>query len=159
MIAEISAAVSSAKIALDIAKAAHGLANYNELVSAVSEVNIKLMAVTTVALAGQEKQSALAAEVADLKEKLRQVEDWESQIQRYSLQTFPTGALAYGLKPDMSSGQPAHYICTTCVDQKKKTTLQPKGRSLHCSVCNKSILMQDPSPYNYATNLGHNPWG
>ena len=158
MFSEISAAVSSAKIALDIAKAANGLSNFNELVSAVSEVNAKLMAVTTVALAGQEKQSALAAEIADLKEKLRQVEDWESQIQRYSLQTFPTGALAYGLKPDMSSGQPAHYICTTCVDQKKKTTLQPKGRSLHCSVCNKNISIQDPPPYNFSPSSGNSPW-
>ena len=157
MFAEISAAVSSAKIALDLAKAANSLSNYSELVSAVSEVNIKLMAVTTVALAGQEKQSAFAAEIAELKEKLRQVEDWESQIHRYSLQMFPTGALAYGLKPDISNGQPAHYICTTCVDQKKKTTLQPKGRSLYCPICNKSISIQDPPPYNYASS-GNSPW-
>ena len=92
---EIAAAVASAKTALDIAKAAHGLANYNELVAAVSEVSTKLMDATTVALASQEKQAALANEIANLKEKLREVENWESQMQRYSLQALPAGALAY----------------------------------------------------------------
>ncbi len=158
MFNEFSAAVASAKIALDIAKAAHGLSNYNELVSAVSEVNTKLMQATVVALASLEKQTTLTSEIAELKEKMRNIEDWESQLQRYSLQTFPTGALAYGLKPDMSNGQPAHYICTTCVDQKKKTTLQPKGRSLYCPVCNKNISMQDPPPYNFAPSGGNSPW-
>jgi hypothetical protein len=159
MFAEISSAVASAKIALDIAKTAHGLANYNELVSAVSEVNTKLMQVTAVSLAGQEKQAALAAEIAELKEKLRNVEDWESQIQQYSLQALPTGALAHGLKPDMNNGQPPHYICTTCVGNRKKTILQPKGRALYCTACNKSILIQDSPPHNYSPIGGGTPWG
>jgi hypothetical protein len=159
MYAEISAAIASAKTALDIAKAANSLSNYNELVSAVSEVNTKLMEATTVALKSLEKQTALTGEIAELKEKLRVVEDWEEQMQRYRLQSFPTGALAYSLKLGMEQGQPMHYLCTSCVDQKKRTTLQPKERSLYCSVCNKSILIQDPPPYNSAPSGGNTPWG
>ena len=156
MYTEIAAAVASAKTALDIAKAAHGLSNYNELVAAVSEVSTKLMDATTVALASQEKQAALANEIADLKDKLREVENWESQMQRYSLQALPAGALAYALKPDMQQGQPMHYLCTACVDNKKKTTLQPHGRLFHCPECKTSIAMQNAPPVQ--VNRGRGSW-
>ena len=77
MFAEISAAASSAKIALELVKAANKLANYNELVAAVSEVNAKLMDATVIALASQEKQSTLADEVRALKQELVKRENWE----------------------------------------------------------------------------------
>lgn len=148
MFAEISAAVTSAKTALDIAKAAHGLTNYNELVAAVSEVNAKLMDATVVTLASLEKQSALASEVSDLKESLRKIENWESQMQRYALFAFPTGALAYALQPGMEQGQPNHYLCAACVDKGQKSTLQPQGRLLHCPECKTNIAVQDAPPSN-----------
>lgn len=147
MFTEISAAVASAKTALEIAKAAHGLTNYNELVSAVSEVNAKLVDATVVTLASLEKQSALASEIAELKEKLRKIENWESQMQRYALFAFPTGALAYALQTGMEQGVPLHYLCTTCVDQRQKTVLQPKGRNLYCPVHKTTIEMQDREPH------------
>ena len=155
MYAEISAAIASAKTALDIAKTANGLANYNELVSAVSEVNAKLMQATTVALASLEKQSALTTEIADLKEKLREVENWEGQIQRYRLHEFPTKALAYALQPGMEQGQPLHYLCTACVDKKIKTTLQPNGRHLNCPACKTTISIEPPKPISYAKTINH----
>ena len=139
MYAEIAAAVASAKAALDIAKAAHGLTNYNELVAAISEVNAKLVDATVVTLASLEKQSALNSEIADLKDKLRQVEDWEGQMKRYKLHEFPTRALAYALKPDMEQGEPLHYLCASCVDKKQKSTLQPHDRFLLCQVCKTDI--------------------
>lgn len=95
MFLEISAAIASAKTALDIVKTANQLSNYNELVAAVSEVNAKLIDANVVALASLEKQSALNSEIADLKNKLREIENWEGQIKRYKLYEFPTGALAY----------------------------------------------------------------
>lgn len=154
MYAEISAAIASAKTALDIAKAANGLANYNELVSAVSEVNTKLIQATTVALASLEKQSALTSEIAELKEKLREVEDWEGQMKRYKLHAFPTGALAHALQPGMEQGQPIHYLCTACVDKKMKTTLQPSGRFLYCPECKTKIATQSAPPIDYGGRRG-----
>jgi hypothetical protein len=146
MYAEISAAVASAKTALEIAKAAHGLSNYKELVAAVSEVNAKLVDATVVTLASLEKQSALNSEIAALKEKLREVENWESQMKRYRLHAFPTGALAYALQPGMEQGEPLHYLCASCVDKKQKSTLQPHDRWLRCQVCKVEIEFQDLPP-------------
>jgi len=70
MYAEISAAIQSGKALGELVKAAHGLANYNEFVTAVYEVNAKLMDATAVALASQEKQSSLANRVAELEDQL-----------------------------------------------------------------------------------------
>ena len=156
MYAEISAAISSAKIALDIAKAANGLANYNELVAAVSEVNSKLMQATTVALASLEKQSTLTSDLAKLKERLREIENWEGQMERYKLHAFPTGALAHALQPGMEQGQPIHYLCTTCVSQRQNTILQPNGRYLHCHVCKSDIEIKECIPSPIRRN--HNPY-
>jgi len=150
MFAEISAAVSSAKVALDIAKAAHGLTNYNELVAAISEVNAKLVDATVVTLASLEKQSSLSDRVRELENQLNEIENWESQMKRYKLHAFETGALAYALQPSMNEGQPMHYLCTSCIDKKQKTTLQPNNRHLHCSVCKIDIAIKPVQPISYA---------
>ena len=146
MYAEIAAAVTSAKTALDIAKAAHGLTNYNELIAAVSEVNAKLVQATAVALASLEKQTSLTSEIAELKEKLRETENWESQMKRYKLHEFPTKALAYAMQRGMEEGEPIHYLCTSCIDKKQKSTLQPHGRFLNCPVCKTHIETQVRPP-------------
>lgn len=155
MYAEIQSAIASAKVALDIAKAAHGLSNYNELVAAVSEVNTKLVDATVVTLASLEKQSSLTSRITELENKLREVENWESQIKRYKLHSFITGALAYALQPGMDEGQPMHYLCTACVDKKVKTTLQPNGRHLNCPVCKTTISIEPPKPISYAKTTNH----
>lgn len=143
MLAEITSAVASAKIALDIAKTAQSLSNYNELVSAVSEVNAKLMQATTVAFASLEKQSALTNEVSELKNKLRDIENWEGQMKRYKLHSFGTKALAYALQPGMEQGEPFHYICTCSENRRQKSILQPKGHLLHCPSCKADIPIQN----------------
>jgi hypothetical protein len=146
MYAEISAAISSARTALDIAKTAQSLSNFNELVAAISEVNTKLMDATAIALASQEKQSALTSRVADLENQLREIENWETQIKRYKLHEVPaTKALAYALQPGMENDEPVHYLCTTCMNKREKTILHPRGRILHCPICNINIETQPSS--------------
>ena len=108
MSTEISAAVSSAKAALDIAKAAHWLTNYNELVAAVSEVNAKLVDATVVTLASQEKQSSLAQRVRELEEELMKLKDWEAQAKNYALTAVGSGIFAYLYKPLAQTSQPRH---------------------------------------------------
>jgi hypothetical protein len=155
MYAEISAAMTSVKAALSIAKSANELANYNELVAAISEVNTKLMDATTVALASQEKQSTLSNRVAELENQLREIENWEGKIERYELHQFPTGTFAYSLKGDSESGEPHHYLCATCVNEKKPTILQPHGTYVSCPVCDKHIQVCPSPPGPTKANSGH----
>jgi len=60
MFNELMLASQSVQALGTLLKAANGLANYNEIVAKVSEVNEKLMGANAVALAAQEKQSALS---------------------------------------------------------------------------------------------------
>lgn len=154
MYAEIVAAIQSTKTAIDLVKAANGLANYSELLTAVTAVQEKLTDAIASELASQEKQALLAERVRELENKLRDVEDWDAQMKRYQLHPFPTGALAYALKPGMEQGQPLHYLCASCVDQKQKSTLQPHGRYLKCNICKTEIRIEHSPPPNVVRSPG-----
>ena len=155
MYAEIVAAIQGTKTAIDLVKATSGLSNYSELLGAVTAVQMKLTDAVTAALTSQEKQAELAERVRELERQIAEVEDWGTQMKRYSLFEFPaTKALAYALKPDVDDGQPMHYLCTSCVDKKQKTTLQPQARNLFCPICKSNIAMQNPVPFNSHVNRG-----
>ena len=146
MYTEIVAAVQSTKTLTELIKSAKGLSNQVELLSAVNAVQEKLSQALVSNLEGVEKQSALSSEVRELKEKLREAENWERQIQRYQLQALPTGTLAYSLKEGMEEGEPHHYLCTSCVDNKQKSIMQPSGRTLVCPKCDTRISIKHSEP-------------
>jgi DNA-binding protein H-NS len=154
MYAEIVAAIQSTKTAVDLVKAAHGLSNYSELLTAVTAVQEKLTDAIASELASQEKQAALAERVRELEKQIAEFENWETQMQRYELFEFPTKSLAYALKAGMEQGQPMHYLCTSCVDKKQKSTLQPHGRYLRCPVCKIDISTQPAPPTPRVNRVG-----
>ncbi len=145
MYTEITSAIQSTKTALELVKAARGLANYSELLTAVTEVQIKLTDAIASELASQEKQAQLAERVRELEKRLSEFESWDVQMQRYALFEFSTKALAYALKPGMENGEPMHYLCLSCVDKRQRSTLQPNGRYLVCPAC-KSTLATESAP-------------
>lgn len=142
MYAEIVAAVQSTKALAELLKAAHGLSNHIEIIAAVNAVQDKLTVAYAANLESTEKQAALSDRVRELEKQIAEVENWESQMQRYALFEFPTRALAYAVKPGMEQGQPLHYLCTSCVDKRQKSILQPQGRFLYCPVCKTNIENQ-----------------
>jgi hypothetical protein len=155
MYAEITAAFQSAKTAVDLIKATKELSNSNELLTAVNDVQVKLSGAIASALSSQEKQALLAERVRDLETQLRDSEDWKNQMQRYKLFEFPTRALAYQLKRELANGgEPIHYLCTACVDKKKKTILQPMLSYLHCPECKSNIDADNPLPNTHRCSTG-----
>ena len=155
MYTEIVAAIQSTKTAIELVKAANGLSNYSELLTAVTAVQIQLTDAVASEFASQEKQAALSDRVRELEKQIAEIEDWKSQIQRYTLFQFPTGALSYALKVGHENGEPMHYLCTACVDKKIKTTLQPNGRHLNCPACKTTISIEPPKPISYAKTINH----
>ena len=143
MYSEITSAIQSTKTAIELVKAAHGLSNYSELLTAVTAVQMKLTDAIASELASQEKQAALAEQVRKLEEKIAAIEDWKSQIQRYALFEFPTGALAHKLKAGHEDGEPIHYLCTACVDKKR----QPYNQAVAISTAqNARSPLPPPNP-------------
>ena len=146
MYAEITAAIQSVKTVADLARSATSLSNYNELVSAVSDVSTRLMEATAVALASQERHSQLLAQVAELQEEIQRLRDAQVRTEKYELHKFSTDALAYKLKAEFEAAEPAHFLCAKCVDSGGHTKLQPWGsRRFKCFAC-ETVIQVEPDP-------------
>ena len=83
MYAEIVAAVQSTKTLAELLKAANGLSNYVELLTAVNTVQEKLSQALVSNLDSAEKQAVLSDRVRELEKQIAEVENWERQMQRY----------------------------------------------------------------------------
>jgi hypothetical protein len=163
MFTEINAAVQSAKALFEVVKANKGLAEYNEIIAAVSEVNTKLMSATGVALASQEKQAALSDRVRNLEKEIMELKNWNSEAERYQLSEIGTSIYAFTLKPGMEKSEPQHKLCTACFGKRQKGYLNlsnkdGRGTFYKCNVCGVEICsfahdyLQDyepPSPRDY----------
>ena len=152
MYAEISSVVASAKLALDLTKAANGLSNFNELVSAVSDVNVKLMQAMAVALASQEKQAALVSRVSELEGELVKLKNWEAEARNYETTQIARGVFAYVVKGNVEPMTSAQKFCSNCFHQSRKSFLQetkdaPRGFILHCDGCKSRLSIR-----HYADN-------
>jgi hypothetical protein len=152
MYTEINAAIQATKVLYDVAKANKDLVNYNELVSAVSDINAKLIDANAAALASQEKQSLLSERIRELENKIMEFENWEREIQKYKLHKFPSGAFAFEFQPNMDQAEPSHYLCESCASKKQKSIMQPEGFHngenlfLRCHVCKLQIPISSMSP-------------
>lgn len=152
MSGEIGAAIQGMKVLYEIVKANKGLIQYNELVSAVAEVNGKLIEAQTAALASQEKQTLLAERVRELEKKIIELENRESELQKYEPYAFPTGTRALALKPGMQDSEPVHYLCEPCANKGQISRMQPdgfhdgRGLFLRCPHCNLLIPISPMSP-------------
>lgn len=146
MYIEITAAVQSLRTLGELAKAANSLANQHEIVMAVSDVNAKLVDAMTVALASQERHSALLAKISKLEHEIGELRTKQCEAEKYSLHKFPTNALAYRLRNEYEIMQPGHYICAKCHDCGTHSKLQPWGsRRLKCSTC-ETIIQTEVDP-------------
>lgn len=124
MIPELLGAAQSVQSLLSLLKAANGLANYNEIVAAVSEVNTKLMQANAVALAGQEKQSALTTKVHELEQEIVRFKDWSAEKEKYERRQVAPGVFAQIEKGFMGEMESSHKLCCNCFDKAIPSTLQ-----------------------------------
>jgi hypothetical protein len=67
-----------------------------------------------------------------LKKKLVAYERWEQESARYSLNEIEPGIFAYRMKSNDPSGEPEHWLCAACYQDRQKSILQPasKGSSM-----------------------------
>ncbi|MGD0419802.1 MAG: hypothetical protein ABSA68_09550 [Xanthobacteraceae bacterium] len=139
--AEIAAAVTGIRSALDIAKAMVGLrdaeafrAKSIELQSIVLEALNKAIEARESYAAQADRVRALEAEVADLKA-------WGGEKEKYELKPNFGGGVAYMLKPDARGTEPPHWLCPQCYANGKKGFLLPADhtggihRTYTCSEC------------------------
>lgn len=129
MVDGISLALGSIKSASEAAKALIELRDTAKIGEATIELQGKIAAAQQLALAAQHEQSALIAQIDDLKKKVVGFESWEREKQRYQLHKVHPGILIYRLKPGMENGETAHEICADCYNKGQKSFLHNLGTS------------------------------
>ncbi|MGN6285273.1 MAG: hypothetical protein ACTHM2_09005 [Afipia sp.] len=145
-VAEISAAVTGIRAALDISKAMVSLrdeeafrAKSIELQGVVLDAFEKAIEAREAHTLQGERISSLEAEVANLKA-------WDTEKQRYELKPIGQGSVAYVLKPEARGTETPHWLCPNCFSQNKKSFFQATGSSVgrdplyECVGCKSKVL-------------------
>lgn len=100
------------------------------------------MRANEIALASQDKQAFLADRVRELEKKIMELENRESEANKYELHEFPTETRAFKLKPGMQGGEQTYYLCEACMSKSQISRMQPNGFYngkaffLRCHNCN-----------------------
>lgn len=122
---EISAALSSAKALLDIAKGAVDARDDAKVRGALADLQLKLFDAMSAALAAQEKNAALLEQTAELRRELQELKQKSEERDRYTLTQLCAGAYAYANDPAQDGkSEPAHYLCQACFDKGVKAVLR-----------------------------------
>ena len=82
--------------------------------NAIIELQAQIMAAQQGASAAQARETAMAEEIRDLKERMAELEAWETENQRYELTDFGGDTFAYALKPGVEPGEPLHRLYAAC---------------------------------------------
>ena len=99
-----------------------------ELQGAILELQSKVSAIQA------EYQEALKAK-EDTEKKLISYEQWQQESSRYSLGMLAPGIFAYRLKIPEPLGQPLHWLCAACYQERKKSILQTESKGSDVLIC------------------------
>ncbi|UVT17514.1 MAG: hypothetical protein H8K04_08250 [Nitrospira sp.] len=145
-LATIQSAISGLQTAGQLAKSMSELSASIDLKTKVIELQSAILAAQQSALAAQSDQLAMIERIRNLEKEIADVKAWEEQKQRYKMIPPWAGAscLVYGLKESCKGAEPAHWICTKCYDDGRRTVLNPKKSQtsmalLHCPTCKAEV--------------------
>lgn len=142
---EIGSALSSLKMIKDIIG---GIASLKSEVE-VNEVKVQLQRALLEAFdalaTAQQTQAERGQEVEKLREEIRKLEDWSGEREKYALRAVPGGAFAYMPHDAAATGEPAHWLCTSCFEVGRKSIMQPissiNGETTwQCQPCKSKFL-------------------
>lgn len=132
--------------ALKGAKALHELkvdadvdARVSALVANLGDLAGKFLEAQTAHIASQEKAQ-------QLEKRLRELDQFETERQRYALKEVAPGAFAYELRAECQGEEPIHRLCAACCAKKVKQILQfaryERTFAVHaCPDCGAEIRM------------------
>ena len=144
----VAHAISAAKILIDArdqSKRADAQMEFTQTLIEVQEKSLSLI---------QSNQELLVTNES-LKQQLADNEKWEQEQTRYVLENVGNGATVYSLDPEKASGQPLHWLCPNCFEDRKKSMLQRTGKTdgilasvFKCNRCKSEVIAQraHPSP-------------
>jgi hypothetical protein len=145
--AEIAAAITGIRSALDVTKAMIGLRDAEAFRAKSLELQGLILESLDKAIEAREAYAAQLDEIRALKAEIAKFEAWDTEEKRYELKSVGTGATVYVLKPDERGTEPPHWLCTNCFVQRKKSFFQStreieKGHLIfRCIGCKSAIAI------------------
>lgn len=146
----MSAMIGSLKAAAELAKLAVDARDAAVVRAKVIELQREIFAAQSNALTTQQEQFALLDRVRGLEKEVADLKAWDAETEKYQLTnvrhgpaTLPLGeegAFAYRLKNSGPSGEPIHFLCAQCFQDRKKSILQ--GQKLFPGNCDVLVCQR-----------------
>ena len=126
-VAEIAAAVTGIRSALDLTKAMVGLRDAEAFRTKSIELRGLILESLDKAIEARETYSTQLDRVRALEAEVSSLKDWNADKQNYELRSIGGGTVAYMLKPDKRGSEPPHWLCPNCYSKGQKSFLNPTG--------------------------------
>lgn len=147
MISGLSQGVSAYKAAVQTLDQAKIAAATNELTGQLTQVGAHVLALQKETSQATEREAAALARIRDLEEQVRELEKRNRDFERYELVEPYIGTFALAIKEASRNGEPPHYLCPGCRDNRgMKSILQfhnKEKRSAYCPECELSFRFED----------------
>ena len=112
----------------DIAKGLKSAHDAQTVMEAQSQILEKLFSIQASALSLQQEHSAFIDEIANLKLKLKEFDDWKKEELYYELKQVNPGKFVYASKESKEGWHAAPWYCTNCWNLNQKSILQASSR-------------------------------
>jgi len=141
MIEYLPQAVASLSAAANIIKGLIEIRDFTKIQESVIQLQSIIVDTQSKLMLSHNHQSALTAEIDELKKECMRLKDWATEREKYTRKEIANGVFAYVQNDFMGKLQNAHKYCCNCFDNFKKSTLQQfhidVGRKLGLSCHNK----------------------
>jgi len=159
----VMGAYGGIKAATDITQSMLTLKTDAAVTTKVVELNGVLLGLQGQLNSAHAEHTALTGRIRDLEAEVAQFKNWEQEKERYQLHQFPTGTLAYRIKPAMQGSEPPHDLCANCYQNGVKSILQACEdgwyKALKCHRCGSVIRTEEIRGSGPCMEMSGDPFG
>lgn len=149
----VMGAYSGIKAATDITQSMLTLKTDAAVTSKVIELNGVLLSLQGQLNNAQLEHTELIERIRVLETDISKFQRWDEEKARYKLHQFPSGALAYVIRPESKGDEPNHYLCSLCIEKAVKVMLQPCAIGLKCNSCEAIVPTRAHVPSSGARHI------
>lgn len=93
----------------------------------------------------------LKEQLITLREHAIEARQREQEFERYELIETPGNAMVFRLKPSLANGEPTHYICPNCKEERVRSILQGPRHYRTCPKCKTGFDIENIEPAQYSS--------
>ena len=150
---DLATALSAIKRAGELTKSLTQATSIEEVRNHAFDLQRQILSGQELLLAAIQHQAERLDRTHKLEERLAQGGEWTATKSRYRLKNVGLGAFIYAPEPGGNTGEPEHWLCARCFDNRQRSVLQYKGRAPYkqehlygCPNCNSTIRAPFASP-------------